>query len=125
MRDFNMERCVLAINVPSNSTGPPGETGPSGSFIPGGYEIKGDTGNIELWKLISPQEPLDIRKVSYRSKPMRESLLASVNIAPGQRITTREFSCMQDSLQTFEFVCPWKGCEVSWWQIKGNNSLGV
>jgi len=125
MRDYGMERCVLVVQVPVNSTGPPGQVDSLGSFIPGGYELRGDTGSIALWKLISPPEPLDMRTLTYRNKPKRDFLLGSINIVPGEQTRTREFVCEEDSLQTFEFVCPWKDCEVNWWQVKKEEELGT
>jgi hypothetical protein len=124
MHDFGMERCVIVISVPAQSTSAPGSVDEDHRFIPGGYEIKGDTQTIELWKLEDTQTPLDLRTLNYRNKPRRESLFASVNIAPGEDTRTREFFCREDSLQTFEFVCPWEDCEARWWQIKGNETLG-
>lgn len=124
MRDFGMERCVVAVSLPANSTGTPGAVDSEHRFIPGGYELKGDTGSVELWKLESSAEPLDAAKLTYRNKPKREYLLASVNIVPGEDTRTREFECPEDSLQTFEFVCPWEDCGAYWWQVKEDNSLG-
>jgi hypothetical protein len=131
MRSYGMERCIFVVNVPEKSTARVGEVildpeEPNKHiFVPGGFELRGDTSSVELWKLDDDaQVVLNANQLTYKNKPRRKYLLASLNISPGETTRTREFPCREDSLQTFELVCPWADCFVNWWQIKFNETLG-
>jgi hypothetical protein len=113
-----MERCILVASIPVNSTAAVGETRTSGSFVPGGYSLVGDVRSIEVWKLDESSGPLDLRTLSWNTRPRRTAFMASLYLAPGVVTRTREFECATDSLHIFEFACPWEDCEVSWWQDK-------
>jgi len=126
MHSYGVERCVFVVSVPTANNVSVGEVdNTTHLFVPGGYELHGDTGAVELWKLQSSSNPLDPQRLTYRNKPKREYMLASMNILVGEDTRTREFFCGENTLQTFEMVCPWTNCRIHWWQEKGNESLGA
>ncbi len=107
VRDFGMERCAIVAQIPD-------ETTLKNSNL--SFTIHGNTSRIEVWNLTSSEE-LDVKTLSWHSKPPRERLLGVFSLDLGQATRTHDFHCGRSgSLQTFELVCTSADCLIDFWQ---------
>lgn len=107
VHDFGMERCAVVARIPEVDT----LTEKNQTIA-----ILGDTSRIEVWNLTSPNE-LNVKKLSWQKKPLRERLLGHFDMALGQTSRTEDFRCgPSGSLQTFELVCKGADCIIDFWQ---------
>ena len=107
VHDFGMERCRITAAIPSvpilqekNQT----------------LHLAGDTTLIEVWNLTAPAE-IDVRKLSWSTKPSRDRLLGRLSVAPNATLHSESFWCgPSGSLQSFELVCKGKSCYIEFFQ---------
>lgn len=106
-----MERCDLQLIIPQDSAST------SKPFI------------LEVFRLNSTI-PLDMRALTYKTRPPRVSKAAAVeaNDAVGTH-WSRSFACASDEVLTFELAClptlDDGDCRVEWWQNKDNPQTGM
>jgi hypothetical protein len=118
-----MERCIIMVSVPQNTTGPSGSKSRYGGYETGAYELIGDTSVVQVWQIGPSAEALHAPSLTY-NKLSRNMLLSSLYVAPGVDSRTREFPCSANSIQIFEFSCAWKNCGLSWYQESHYESPG-
>lgn len=107
VRDYGMERCAIASQILDQTTL---------RRLRQNLTLHGDTSNIEVWNLTSSGD-IDVNKLSWATKPKRESLLGRFNVVEGQNSQTGDFNCgPSGSLQTFELVCTGTDCFIDFWQ---------
>ncbi|KAI9060944.1 hypothetical protein FKP32DRAFT_1576989 [Trametes sanguinea] len=111
--DFGMERCSLEFTIPVGSSS-------SGS---------GDTdmdimSSIQVWRVDAPRK-LDLRYLSWNSRPNRVDLVASWSVYPNHTVTSPEFICPSGSFQTFELGCVGAGCLVDFRQTFKQKDIGT
>ena len=87
--DFGMERCVLALRLPSLDMDP--------SMV-----IR--NGSIELCEL-DVSRMLDTRTLSWKKRPKCRQNLGTFIPVAGEEVTLHEFSCAWGILPTFEASC--------------------
>lgn len=110
VHDYGMERCRIVSSIPSLDVLPKNQS----------LLLSGDTSLIEVWNLTTPAAPyseLNVRTLSWNSRPSRESLLATIGVAVDSTMKSDEFWCgPSSSLQSFEFTCKSPGCHVEFFQ---------
>lgn len=110
VHDYGMERCRIVSSVPSLDALPKNQS----------LLLSGDTSVIEIWNLTTPtasHSELDVRTLSWNTKPSRAGLLATIGAAVNSTMKSDEFWCgPSSSLQTFELACRSPGCHVEFFQ---------
>ncbi|KAI0041331.1 hypothetical protein FA95DRAFT_1501645, partial [Auriscalpium vulgare] len=92
--DYGMEDCALVVRLPALDERLESKesfrlTQPS---------------RIEVCALDAPR-PLDIRKLSWKTRPRCERKVGSLEAVPGEESVVTRFPCVWGSLHTFEFGC--------------------
>ncbi|KAI0710797.1 hypothetical protein C8Q76DRAFT_624025 [Earliella scabrosa] len=112
--DFGMEECELVIQLPGS--GDRVESAEPFLFNP--------LSLFDVFRLDAPK-PLDVRKLSYRTKPPTKEKVATVMARAGEETTVTRFPCVWGSLHTFELACaPGSDCLVDIWSSQ-NTTYGV
>lgn len=96
--DYGMERCALALRLPSNEDGDP------------------KSADIELSVLdVSPQ--LDPSTISWSSRPASRNVVGTLRASSGEEVRLPEFPCRWGSLYAFEVSCAPGSptCDVDVW----------
>ncbi|KAE9400826.1 hypothetical protein BT96DRAFT_1018634 [Gymnopus androsaceus JB14] len=92
--DWGMENCSLVITVPAlNDT----------SLIVSESHI--DSQLLDVWALESTNRKLNVRQISYKTKPSRQKLLGSLQVEFGNTYELQSWNCKAGTYQTFELVC--------------------
>ncbi|THH33293.1 hypothetical protein EUX98_g882 [Antrodiella citrinella] len=86
--DYGMERCTIKMMLPESNS----QILPSGSA------------SIQVWR-VKAQRKLDIHKLNWKTRPQRESMVASWELHNNQTVESAEFVCPSGSYQTFELAC--------------------
>ncbi|KAI0354404.1 hypothetical protein OH77DRAFT_1548467 [Trametes cingulata] len=112
--DFGMEDCHLVFTLPPLSV--PLEKGASFDMIP--------ASRFDVFRL-DVQRPIDVKKLSYRSKPEVLEKVATMVPRVGGETLIHRFPCAWSSLHVFEVACA-KGadCLVDVWSSQ-NTTYGV
>jgi len=105
--DYGMERCSVAIEIPS-------EQDVRQRYRDNSLDLDGDT-TVEVWQLETEKE-LDVRLLSKRTVPPRKSLVGKIHAEMGQRSGTVDFPCKSRSLYSFELACPSHDCRIQFTQ---------
>ncbi|KAJ3013527.1 hypothetical protein NUW54_g1570 [Trametes sanguinea] len=103
--DFGMEECSLVFRLPG-----------SGDRIESKEPFQFNPLSVfDVYRLDAPA-PLDIRKLSYHTRPPVQEKVATVSPRPGEETFVSRFPCPWSTLHTFEVVCS-KGsdCLVDVW----------
>jgi hypothetical protein len=97
-----MEDCRLRIRLPSNISAHPNlSLGPK-------------LNNIDIW-ILQSLNPLNAKRLTWNSRPLRTIKLDAVQIVPGMEYTFK-FDCPLNSLWAFEFSARDAECHVTWAQ---------
>lgn len=93
--DFGMERCSLTISIPSllNLEEEMNITSPSFFSDPVVF--------VDVWK--ADVEEIDRRKLSWSTRPTKQSMFASLELGFGVSWESDEFFCRSGSYHTFTF----------------------
>lgn len=96
--DYGMERCALALRLPS------GEEGSSKSA------------DIEL-SVLDVSRPLDPSSISWSSRPPRRNVVGTLRASADEEVRLPEFPCKWGSLYAFEASCApdSPACDVDVW----------
>ncbi|THH21391.1 hypothetical protein EW146_g149 [Bondarzewia mesenterica] len=112
--DFGMETCELRVLLPSSITKSP--------ILPGQGE-KGEIGETLSLHRLNASTPLNVRTLSYRTRPPPVSKVADIRLSPENNTSWhRKFSCASEQVLTFELACSsisqGDDCNLQWWQNK-------
>ncbi|KAJ7662328.1 hypothetical protein B0H17DRAFT_953229 [Mycena rosella] len=108
--DFGMENCVLVLATHDMES-----ANFSAATTPFPFEIWG----------VDSTDSVDPRKLSWKSRPRRTHLAASMTFPPGRnRLETPPFSCPSRALFTFEITCSAPGCYLKFLQTNKSTNLG-
>ena len=96
--DYGMERCALALRLPS------------------GVEDDSKTAEIEL-SLLDVSRPLDPSVISWSSRPLRRNIVGTLRASAGEEVRLPEFPCKWGALYAFEASCASDStaCDVDVW----------
>ena len=112
--DFGMEECSLVIQLPGN--GDRVESKEPFLFHP--------LSALDVFRLDAPK-PLDVRKLSYSTRPQRREQVATVTPRAGGETPVARFPCVWGSLHTFEVACSSSSdCLVDIWSSQ-NTTYGT
>jgi hypothetical protein len=105
-RDFDMERCVLTLSIPSTTP----------TLVPSAHVTNHST--VEVWAL---DNTLEIHpSIFWGTAPKRTQLLTTFDVTDvkGAKWESGAFRCAATSFTTLEFVCKdgKEGCHVEFWQ---------
>ncbi|TFK51055.1 hypothetical protein OE88DRAFT_1645282 [Heliocybe sulcata] len=78
---------------------------------------KGSGTDLSVW-VLSTEERLDFKHLSWKTKPPRKYLLGYLSAVPGMSDMTSHFSCASMSYQTFEISCAATPCQINYTQGK-------
>lgn len=110
VQDYGYQRCSIAAVIPDQlSLDSQNRT----------LTLAEDATTIHIWDLDSSAGLLDLKRLSWRSRPARIAHLAEVALRRGQTSHSAEFDCGgRGSLRTFEFTCgkDAENCSVEFWQ---------
>jgi len=106
--DYGMERCALALRLPSRSD-----------------SDKPDTVSLDLCALDVPRQ-LDPHTLSWSTRPPCRSVVGTLRGSGGEEVRLPEFSCKWGSLYTYEVSCAPESplCDVDVWADR-NGTWGV
>ncbi|OCH86030.1 hypothetical protein OBBRIDRAFT_738779 [Obba rivulosa] len=110
--DFGMEDCSLVVILPAD--GEPDE---------GDIPLKMTTASTLVVHALDTGVPLDIRKLSWRTKPARVKEVASFVPRAGEETFATRFPCEWASLHTFEVSCETE-CLLDVWSSH-NGTWGI
>ncbi|KAL7282719.1 hypothetical protein ACG7TL_004193 [Trametes sanguinea] len=110
--DYGMERCSLEMTIPFGSS--------SSRFSD---TSSGVMSSIQVWRVDAPRK-LDLRFLSWNSRPNRLELVASWSLYPNNTVASPEFFCPSGSFQTFELGCLGSGCLVDFRQTPKQKDIG-
>ncbi|TFK86959.1 hypothetical protein K466DRAFT_586786 [Polyporus arcularius HHB13444] len=112
--DFGMEECSLVIQLPGN--GDRIESKEPFLFDP--------LSTLDVFRLDAPK-PLDVRKLSYTTRPPTKEKIATVTPRAGEETPVTRFPCVWGSLHTFEVACSSASdCLVDIWSSQ-NTTYGI
>lgn len=112
--DFGMEDCSLTLRLPSANE--PLEGTEPFNFNP--------TSALDVFRLNAPKA-LDVRTLSYRSRPPVAEKTAAVLVRAGEEIEITRFPCKWASLHTFELACSaGSDCLIDVWSTQ-NKTWGA
>ena len=108
-----MEECSLVIQLPGQ-----------GDRIEGNERFRFNQLSVfDVYRLDAPR-PLDVRKLSYRTKPPSRERVASLTLKAGEENLVTTFPCPWGTLHTFEVVCgEGSDCLVDIWSSQ-NTTYG-
>ncbi|RPD52401.1 hypothetical protein L226DRAFT_259130 [Lentinus tigrinus ALCF2SS1-7] len=112
--DFGMEECSLVIQLPGN--GDHIESKEPFLFHP-----------LSVFEVFRPDapKPLDVRKLSYSTRPPRKEKIATVTPRAGEETPITRFPCAWGTLHTFEVACgSTSDCLVDIWSSQ-NTTYGI
>ncbi|VDB90021.1 unnamed protein product [Peniophora sp. CBMAI 1063] len=66
---------------------------------------------IALW-LLDPSSELDVKKLSFSTKPARVTSLGRLTVSPGVNVTSPTFTCPRDAFPTIEIECSGPMCDL-------------
>ncbi|KAI0773144.1 hypothetical protein BD413DRAFT_472806 [Trametes elegans] len=92
--DFGMEECELVIRLP-------GDGDPIESEEPVQYNPRS---KFDVFRLDAPK-PLDVRKLSFKTRPLVKEKVATVSPGAGQQTHVATFPCPWSTLHTFQVAC--------------------
>ncbi|KAM5545841.1 hypothetical protein V8D89_000879 [Ganoderma adspersum] len=112
--DFGMEECSLVIQLPGN-----------GDRIEGNEPFRFNQLSVfDVYRLNAPK-PLDVRKLSYSTKPPVKERVASLKLKGGEENLVTTFPCPWGTLHTFEVVCDESSdCLLDIWSSQ-NTTYGI
>ncbi|KAG6884644.1 hypothetical protein C0993_009325 [Termitomyces sp. T159_Od127] len=109
--DYGMEICELHIDLPQSSAA--------------AERVEA----ISVYRLES-SSPLDVRSLSYRTRPRRLGRLGDVHAAINAEVDWhRKMTCKLEEVLTLELACPedipvGTQCSLEWWQRKEESIPG-
>ena len=108
-----MEECSVVIQLPGH-----------GDRIEGTDEFRFNQLSVfDVYRLNAPK-PLDVRKLSYNTKPPAQERVASLMAKGGEETLVTSFPCPWGTLHTFEVVCgEGSDCLVDIWSSQ-NTTYG-
>ncbi|KAI0371482.1 hypothetical protein BV20DRAFT_1035150 [Pilatotrama ljubarskyi] len=109
--DYGMERCSLEFTLTPLS---------SGDDVFGIEE----PASVEVWR-VDAQSKIDVRELSWQSRPPRVGLAARWTIHPNTTARSPEFHCHSGSFQTFELACVGDGCLLEFHQAPNTRDKGL
>lgn len=109
-----MEMCELVIHLPGN-----------GDHIESTEPFRFNPDSVfAIYRLDAPK-PLDVRKLSYRTKPPVKERVATVVARAGEETPVSRFPCVWGSLHAFEIACAKDSdCLVDIWSSQ-NTTYGT
>ncbi|KAI1782600.1 hypothetical protein LXA43DRAFT_1103694 [Ganoderma leucocontextum] len=112
--DFGMEECSLVIQLPGH-----------GDRIEGKEPFRfNQLSAFDVYRLDAPK-PLDVRKLSYSTKPPAQERVASLVLKSGEENLVTTFPCPWGTLHTFEVVCgEGSNCLLDIWSSQ-NTTYGI
>jgi hypothetical protein len=108
-----MERCTLTLAIPSPE--PSSDTKKKATLS--------DNTSINIWR-VKASSNINARALSWSNRPARESLVATIQVMPGQDMGSPEFHCPSGSLQSFEISCATEDCHLQFQQDMKGPRLG-
>ncbi|CDO70536.1 hypothetical protein BN946_scf184573.g4 [Trametes cinnabarina] len=112
--DFGMEECSLVFRLPG-----------SGHRIESKEPFQFDPRSVfDIYRLES-SKPLDVRTLSYRTRPPMKEKVATISPRAGEDTLITHFPCSWSSLHTFEVACAeGSNCLVDVWSSQ-NTTWGI
>ncbi len=96
-----MERCGVTLTIPYSN----------GTTL--STEKRGDRSQVHVWSLKQDsQRKLDVRRLSWRTKPQRDRHLGSFPLAEGSTQELPSFPCTSGSYVSFEVACATPDCYI-------------
>lgn len=97
--DWGMENCTIEIVLPPTTT----DTTTLKQIH--------DPSTLSLW-LLDPSGELDVKRLSYSTKPARVASLGRLTVTSGMNVTSMGFICPRDAFPTIEVECASAQCAV-------------
>ncbi|EMD31795.1 hypothetical protein CERSUDRAFT_100023 [Gelatoporia subvermispora B] len=110
--DFGMEECSLVVILPE-----------LGDQLEGDLPLKMITSATLAVHTLDADMPLDVRKLSWRTKPARTEKMTTFTPRAGQETVITRFPCPWASLHTFEVACV-SDCLLDVWSSH-NGTWGI
>ncbi|EJF62013.1 hypothetical protein DICSQDRAFT_136127 [Dichomitus squalens LYAD-421 SS1] len=112
--DFGMEECSVVIQLPGH-----------GDRIEGSEPFRFNQLSVFDVYRLNALKPLDVRKLSYSTKPPAQERVASLMAKGGEETLVTTFPCPWGTLHTFEVVCgEGSDCLVDIWSSQ-NTTYGI
>jgi hypothetical protein len=112
-RDFDMERCVLTLEVPKDTA----------SLVASAHVHSGS--KLDVWML---DNTLEIHPAIFWGKaPKRTGLFTTFDVTGDTKLESKPFRCPSTSFTTLEFECVGrdKNCHVDFWQDREKPYAGA
>ncbi|TFK47280.1 hypothetical protein OE88DRAFT_1665972 [Heliocybe sulcata] len=118
VRDFGMEKCQVVIDIPMSV-----DSGLSPNTM---LRLGNNSVDVQVWELRA-QSFLDLKSLSFNTRPARARLLTVLSVSEGGKSSSEYFSCMSDTVKTFEFSCLQESpaCLLDFWQDRSQPYLGA
>ncbi|KZV66623.1 hypothetical protein PENSPDRAFT_688826 [Peniophora sp. CONT] len=97
--DWGMDNCTVDIVLP-----------PATNEVTTLNQIHAPS-TLSLW-LLDPSRELDVKKLSYATKPTRVSSLGQLTVSPGVSLSSPAFACPRDAFPTVEVECVSAQCAI-------------
>jgi len=108
--DFGMEDCELILKLP--------QVGQRLDVTDDTPFLFSEPSTLDVFSL-DAATPLDMRKLSYRTRPPTKEKFATVAARPGEETVVKRFPCPWGSLPTFEVACADRSdCLVDLWSTQ-------
>jgi hypothetical protein len=105
-RDFDMEKCVLSVTIPT----------PADGFDPAVHIT--NSSRVNIYQLDSDAEEL-LPSISWGIAPPRRRKLMTVDFDSTTNVTSRPYHCLSGAFSTFELECAGGSlCTVDFWQTR-------
>ena len=97
--DWGMDNCTVEISLPPTTNDATN------------LDMIRSPSTLAVW-LLDPSNELDIKRLSYSSKPDRVASLGRLTVSPGVSVTSPTFPCPRDAFPTVEVECESAECAV-------------
>ncbi|KAJ3813291.1 hypothetical protein EV368DRAFT_5217, partial [Lentinula lateritia] len=100
IRDYGMEKCSVALEVPTHNFNGREEA-----------SIWGNDTTVDVW-LLEGESKIDFQKLSWNTKPGRKSYIGSIQPTYNSKHELSAFPCISGSYLTLEVSCSSPDCHV-------------
>jgi len=114
--DYGVQSCILRLYFPGNTELGADSNRTTTSGFPY-WTMDSESVDVDIYWL-NRYELVDVKTLSYSTKPQRGELFDSVKVKRSDITPTKVFPCESDSLYSFEVVCRSNPCRIEAWQDK-------